>query len=319
MARRTNTKLKEIEKANLKIAEKPKADLKVAQNPITKCKPYSDIDLNNWKNYSHIKTDTLWLFPSRDKSGKHSNEYHGNYIPQLAQQFFERFTKKKDIVLDLFLGSGTSAIEALNMGRRCIGVELKPELAQHVADKFSPKELVTDVNIISADSTTELAKEKVQARLEIMGEEKAQFLVLHPPYDDIIKFSDRKEDLSNCKSPEEFYDMFEKVAKNGYDLLEDGRFAALIIGDEYKDGECKLLSFGCEQRMEKLGFKLKAVIVKDIQGNERAKGKTANLWRYRALNGGFYIFQHEYIFIFEKPKTKVKNLKKVSKNAKLIA
>ena len=75
MARRTNTKLKEIEKANLKIAEKPqkKAKLKVAENPIVKNKPYNDIDLNNWKNYSHIKTDTLWLFPSRDKSGRHSN------------------------------------------------------------------------------------------------------------------------------------------------------------------------------------------------------------------------------------------------------
>lgn len=53
-----------------------------------------------------------------------------------------------------------------------------------------------------------------------MGEEKAQFLMLHPPYDDIIKFSDKKEDLSNCESTEQFYDMFEKVAKNGYDLLE---------------------------------------------------------------------------------------------------
>lgn len=318
MARKTNTKVKEIEKANLKIAEKPKkkADLKVANNPIVKCKPYNDIDLNNWKNYSHIKTDTLWLFPSRDKSGKHSNEYHGNYIPQLAQQFFERFTKKKDIILDLFLGSGTSAIEALNMGRRCIGVELKPELAEHVADKFSPKELVTDVNIISADSASQEAKDKIEARLEIMGEEKAQFLVLHPPYDDIIKFSDKKEDLSNCSSPEEFYDMFEKVAKNGYDLLEDGRFAALIIGDEYKEGRCEFLSFFCEQKMEKLGFIPKAVIVKDIQGNERAKGKNANLWRYRSLNGGFYIFQHEYIFIFQKP---AKKLKKTSKNAKMVA
>ena len=317
MARRTNTKLKEIEKANLKIAEKPqkKAKLKVAENPIVKNKPYNDIDLNNWKNYSHIKTDTLWLFPSRDESGRHSNEYHGNYIPQLAQRFFERFTKKKDIVLDLFLGSGTSAIEALNMGRRCIGVGLKPELAVHVGEKFTPKELVTDVNIISADSASEEVKDKIQARLDIMGEEKAQFLVLHPPYDDIIKFSDKKEDLSNCSSTEEFYDMFEKVAKNGYDMLEDGRFAALIIGDEYKDGECKLLSFGCEQRMEKLGFKLKAVIVKDIEGNERAKGKTANLWRYRALYGGFYIFQHEYIFIFQKDEAK--KLKNKAKNAKI--
>lgn len=312
MAKQSNAKVKE-EYANLKIAQMPKrkANLKVADNPITKCKPYNDIDLNNWKDYSNVKTDTLWLFPERDNTGRHSNEYHGNYIPQLAQQFFERFTKKKDIVLDMFLGSGTSAIEALNMGRRCIGVELKQEQVEHVAEKFTPKELVTDVNLITGDSTSGEAKEKVKARLEIMGEDHAQFLVLHPPYDDIIKFSDKKEDLSNCATPEEFYDMFEKVAKNGYDLLEPGRFAALIIGDEYKDGECKLLSFACEQRMEKLGFKLKAVIVKDIQGNERAKGKTANLWRYRALFGGFYIFRHEYVFIFQKPEEKKsKNLKK---------
>ena len=52
--------------------------------------------------------------------------------------------------------------------------------------------------------------------------------------------------------------------------------------------------------MQNLGMKLKATIVKDIQGNERAKGRTANLWRYRALAGGFNIFQHEYIFIFQK-------------------
>ena len=38
----------------------------------------------------------------------------------------------------------------------------------------------------------------------------------------------------------------------------------------------------------------------DIQGNERAKGKTANLWRYRALAGGFFIFKHEYVMIFQK-------------------
>mgnify|MGYP003305591947 CR=1 FL=1 len=46
-----------------------------------------------------------------------------------------------------------------------------------------------------------------------MRRDKAQFLVLHPPYDDIIKFSDKKEDLSNCATTEEFYDLFEKVIK----------------------------------------------------------------------------------------------------------
>lgn len=291
MARlKSNTQLKPVKKADLQVVK-----------PVKTTK-YSDIDLNNWKAYDHVKTDTLWEFPSRLKEGGHSNEYHGNYIPQIAQQLYERFTKKNDIVLDLFFGSGTSGIEAINMNRRCIGVELKEDLAEKVSEKFTPKQRVTDVRVISADSASVQAKEKVKESLEIMGEEYAQLLILHPPYDDIIKFSDKKEDLSNCESTEQFYDLFEKVAQNGYDLLEKGRFAALIIGDSYKNSEVQPLGFECMARMMKLGFKLKGIIVKDIQGNERAKGRTANLWRYRALAGGFYIFKHEYIMIFQKVK-----------------
>ncbi len=278
--------------------ENAKPDLRIVKE--VKTKPYSDIDLNNWKEYNHIKTDTWWEFASRDKSHGHSNEYHGNYIPQIAQQLYERYTKKGDVVLDLFLGSGTSAIEAVNMGRRCIGVELKEEQVEIVKNKFNQKQLVTDVNIICGNSACDDVKEKISARLDIMRKEKAQFLILHPPYDDIIKFSDRKEDLSNCATTEEFYELFKQVAKNGYDMLEKGRFAALIIGDKYANGEIVPLGADCASKMRELGFKMKAVIVKNMEGNERAKGKTANLWRYRALNGGFYIFKHEYIYVFQK-------------------
>lgn len=277
-----------------------KAKLKVVDDSAIKTTAYSDINLKQWRNYEHIKTDTLWEFPSRLKEGGHSNEYHGNYIPQIAQQIYERFTKENDIVLDLFFGSGTSGIEAINMKRRCIGVELKDDLVETVSKKFTQKQLVTDVNIICADSASEDAKEKIQARLDVMGEKKAQLLMLHPPYDDIIKFSDRKEDLSNCATTEEFYNLFEKVAKNGYDLLEKGRFACLIIGDKYANSQHIPLGFECMARMNRLGFITKAIIIKDMQGNERAKGKTANLWRYRALAGGFYIFKHEYVMVFQK-------------------
>lgn len=285
---------------NAKLKPKKKADLRVVQKPDIKTTKYSDINLNKWKDYAHIITNSLWLFPSRLKEHGHSNDYHGNYIPQIAQQMYERYTKKGDVVLDMFFGSGTSGIEAVNMDRRCIGVELKQDLVDSVSQKFTPKQLVTDVNLVCSDSASVDAVEKVKARLEIMGEEKAQFLMLHPPYDDIIKFSDKKEDLSNCSSTEEFYDLFEKVAQNGYNLLEKGRFACLIIGDSYKNSEVQPLGFECMNRMRKIGFKLKSTIVKDIQGNERAKGRTANLWRYRALAGGFSIFNHEYIFVFQK-------------------
>jgi hypothetical protein len=186
------------------------------------------------------------------------------------------------------------------MQRRCIGVELQQKMADYVSAKFSKKELVKDINIICADSANADVVPKVQDRLAVMGEEKAQFFVLHPPYDDIIKFSDDKNDLSNCSTTEDFYDLFESVAKNGYDLLEKNRFATLIIGDKYSNSQFVPLGFECLKRMERIGFRCKATIVKNITGNEKAKGKTANLWRYRALNGGFYIFEHEYIMIFQK-------------------
>ena len=64
------------------------------------------------------------------------------------------------------------------MKRRCIGVELKQEMVDYVSKKFSPKELVVDVNIIQGDSASSAAKEKIQNRLEIMGEKSAQFLIL---------------------------------------------------------------------------------------------------------------------------------------------
>ena len=201
--------------------------------------------------------------------------------------------------------SGLSASRLIQDTGTCLAPKVtfsrsKEDLAEKVSEKFTPKQLVTDVRIICGDSASEDVREKVQASLDIMREEKAQLLILHPPYDDIIRFSDKKEDLSNCESTEQFYDLFEKVAKNGYDFLEKGRFAALIIGDSYKNSEVQPLGFECMARMMKLGFKLKGIIVKDIQGNERAKGRTANLWRYRALAGGFYIFKHEYIMVFQK-------------------
>lgn len=279
----------------------PAVDLKVISgNTAKKTKPYNDIDLNNWKAYEHVETGTLWMFSARAKGNGHKFTYHGNYIPQIAEQLYSRYTKPDDVVLDLFLGSGTSAIEAVNMGRRCIGVELKPELALQVEDSVKSIGGRNLVDVISGDSSSESTKQEIQQSLENIGREKAQFLVLHPPYADIIKFSDKKEDLSNCETTEEFLEMFKAVAKNGFDLLENGRYAALIIGDKYAKGELIPLSFLCMQKMNEIGFKTKSIIVKNIEGNEIGKGRTGNLWRYRALAGGFNIFKHEYIMIFEK-------------------
>ncbi|MBL7200398.1 MAG: hypothetical protein ISS56_09635 [Anaerolineae bacterium] len=50
--------------------------------------PFSDIDLDRWREYDHVYTDSLWLFDSRDKTGGHQLDYHGDFIPQIATYMF---------------------------------------------------------------------------------------------------------------------------------------------------------------------------------------------------------------------------------------
>lgn len=267
----------------------------------------NDLDLDNWKQYDNdIITDSLWLIGARDKTGAHNNDYHGNFIPQIPNQLIKRYTKEGDTVLDAFLGNGTTLIESKRLGRNGIGVELIPEIAESAKrniTKQSTEYQNAFSHILIGDSTNSGIKAKVLDSLSKKGKQDVQLILLHPPYHDIIKFSDRKEDLCNAETVEGFAKKFGDVIENFYDLLEKNRHLAIVIGDKYTNSEWVPLGFYLMQETLKRGpnFKLKSILVKNMTNN-RAKINQQNLWRYRALVGGFYIFKHEYILLFKKVK-----------------
>lgn len=257
----------------------------------------NDINLNRWKEYDDLLTDSLWILDKRDRTGAHSAGYWGNFIPQIPNQLLRRYTKRGEWVLDPFLGSGTTLIECRRLGRNGIGIELQTEVAS-LAGKIIAKEknpFKTVSEIINGDS----GEVNFEKELKKYKRKTVQFLILHPPYWDIIRFSKKKNDLSNAESVEDFLKMFSKVISNTMPVLEEGRFAAVVIGDKYSSGEWIPLGFYAMQEMLKQGFKLKSTIVKNFD-QTTAKRNQKELWRYRALAGGFYVFKHEYIFLFQK-------------------
>ena len=263
----------------------------------------NDMNLKDWKEYEDILTDSLWIIDSRDKSGAHTGEYHGNFVPQIPNQLIRRFTKKGDVVLDAFLGSGTTLIESKRLGRHGVGIELIPEVAKS-AEKNIDRELTSNggrTGVLIADSTTKEAREKVLEKLKDYGKKNLHLIILHPPYHDIIKFSSREEDLCNAPTVEEFTEKFGDVVENFSDLLEKNHYLAVVIGDKYTNSEWVPLGFHLMQETLKRGdgLKLKSILIKNMVNN-RAKRNQEHLWRYRALVGGFYIFRHEYIFVFKK-------------------
>ncbi|MCD6098824.1 DNA methyltransferase [bacterium] len=257
----------------------------------------NDINLNRWKEYDNIITDSLWILDKRDTSGAHLGWYWGNFIPQIPHQMMLRYTKKGDWVLDTFVGSGTTLIECKRLGRNGIGIELNQEVAQkakELIDKEYNRYKVT-TEVITGDSKTINIKEV----LEKHKINQVQLLIMHPPYYDIIKFSKDEKDLSNAKNTKEFLKMFGEVVDNATPFLEKGRYFALVIGDKYSKGEWIPLGFYCMQEVLKRRYLLKSIIVKNFE-ETRGKRNQKELWRYRALVGGFYVFKHEYIMLFKK-------------------
>ncbi len=159
----------------------------------------NDLNLNRWKEYDDILTESLWILDKRDKSGVHNAGYWGNFIPQIPNQFLRRYTKQGEWVLDAFLGSGTTLIECRRLGRNGIGVELLPEIVEIANKNISSEENKFNVKteVINEDSTELNFKQELEKR----NIKSVQFLIMHPPYWDIIKFSKNKSSfLILCES-----------------------------------------------------------------------------------------------------------------------
>jgi len=266
---------------------------------------FNDIDMNRWKDASDIETDSLWIINKRDNSGKHNGFYHGNFVPQIPRQLIRRYTKKNDIIFDPFLGSGTTAFECQMLERNFIGIDIKKDMIDFVNSKLKETNLLDYQNkenfyfCIEGDSTNKDTFNPIKKFLSEQGKKSIQFAILHPPYYDILKFSDKREDLANANSLEEFLFRFSSVVRNTYEILENYRYLAIVIGDKYSAGEWVPLGFYCMNEAKKIGLKLKSIVVKNMEGN-RAKLNSSDIWRYRALSSDYYIFKHEYIFVFQK-------------------
>jgi site-specific DNA-methyltransferase (adenine-specific) len=80
----------------------------------------------------------VWSFPSV----RANDDHEAKFPPELPRRLIRLFTDPDEIVLDCFLGSGTTAVVALQEERRFIGIEIEKEsvtLAKRQLRKVQPK------------------------------------------------------------------------------------------------------------------------------------------------------------------------------------
>ena len=258
-----------------------------------------DFENEDW-HATDINVDSLWLIDKRDSSGKHSNIYHGNFVPQIPYQLIRRYTRQGDLVVDIFSGSGTTLFECEKLGRDFIGFDINKEIIDYVQSKMSKDSPIKYVINECDDTNYEKFANCMENSLNVINKSVVDFLIAHPPYLDIVKFTDKPEDLSRVSDINLFVNKLTLAMKNALKYLKRNGYFAVVVGDVYKNSEVVPLAFYTMNAIKQnFDCKLKGIIVKNIEGN-RGKIGTGGIWKYRALKSDYYIFKHEYIFVFKK-------------------
>lgn len=232
-----------------------------------------------------LETNTVWAFPDRGKWATHDAKYRGNWSPYIPRNVILRYSQEGDTVLDPFVGGGTTAVEAKLTNRNFIGFDINPAAVERSRQKCE----------FSFDTTASTRIELGDARSMPLDDATVDLICAHPPYADIIHYSDDIEgDLSLLPMKDFLFEMG-KVAQEFHRVLKKDKFCAILMGDMRKKGMVQPLAFETMRVFDLAGFKTKEIIIKE-QHNCKATG----YWKTNSIKFNFLLLAHEYLFVFKK-------------------
>lgn len=101
----------------------PYATGKIKVSNTGKRKAYSGVE----RSSGYVVTDGAMRVPSSVQAFNRERGLHPNQKPlPLLEYFIRTYTNEGDVVLDPFMGSGTTCVACANTGRRFIGIEIDP-------------------------------------------------------------------------------------------------------------------------------------------------------------------------------------------------
>lgn len=187
-------------------------------------------------------------------------------------------------MLDQFLGSGTTLVEAKLLNRNAIGLDVNA-----ASISISEKNL----NFNSHTKSKIYLKQGDARNLSFIKSESIDLICTHPPYSDIIKYNkDITADLS-LLPVQSFLQEMKIVAMESFRVLKKGKICAVMMGDIRKNGNILPLGFQVMNCFLQAGFQSKEIIIKEQHNCQSTK-----YWREKSNK--FLLLAHEYIFVFSK-------------------
>jgi DNA modification methylase len=191
------------------------------------------------------------------------SQHGGQKPPQLCADLIQTFTKKGQKVLDPFGGVGGTLLGASLIGRRATGVELDSRWIE-IYKEVTTLENLQEQEFLQGDSREVLLKIEPKS---------FDFILTDVPYWNIDKLAKTRSKTakasklatfndSDDQTKDQWLEEMEQVLTAAHACLKDGKYAAVFIGDMYRESRYHMLSASLAERLEATGnWTLKANLI----------------------------------------------------------
>jgi len=157
----------------------------------------------------------VWQFNYQGRDIRDKDVHPATYPIALSSRCIELFTHKGELVVDPFVGSGTTLVSARDTGRNAVGFDLNAEYIELTKERLTQQALFADCQQIAiCDDARNIP--------QYLPEESVKLVVTSPPYANLL---DRKRKNKSRRGGERYNKQYQRVEQYSQDPRDLGTMA----------------------------------------------------------------------------------------------
>ena len=222
--------------------------------------------LNELSGKEWIKFTKSWFIHNPPRRKELEILHPAKFPEKLIQDFIEFFTKKKEWVLDPFLGTGSTLIASKKSFRNAIGIELSEKYAiiakkrlseikieQKISD--NPNDYFNPISKVISDDSINIKKIWRKYELPLID-----YCITSPPYWNQLKrnhirqlkrkkegldtkYSENLRDIGNIDDYKLFIEEQKKIFNKVYKVMKNKAYLTIITNNVFANGRIYPLAF----------------------------------------------------------------------------
>lgn len=228
----------------------------------------NDLDGRTWL----MLTNSFWTSET-SAIDKGAYKHPAPFMVKDVEKLISLFTKKGMVVLDPFVGSGTTLIAASNLERKSIGIDLNESYKSLfddriknlniknfqylVGDSFNVLDFIPTVDyIVTSPPYHNILRNKSKGTRNNNGKNYRM-----SARDGVVYYSDKDNDLGNFEKYEDFIKALSQIMTKAYDKLRHKGYCSIIISDFTVDRKEVCVQADIVPMMQKIGFEFSGTTV----------------------------------------------------------